>query len=350
MNRINSVQPTALWHGQTREEVERKIETRQEMRSLSAADEIEAALSDMQDVALQDTLEDMSLVLGNRLKGKSQRAPGSEDEKIDRDEMLALLAEQVAGDKLDSLIGGNTDVLDNLHNLYRQGDINLNDAALLMAAGAHALPVGSKRRKKLLSQLEELLAENEDWALSMFADIELGSVDSSVMQTMQRIVRKQHRPDEEENPEGVWQWFNTLKAWSDRRRRIRVLIHTFAFDLASGQSASVGARLVSTLRDLKKLLIFLGMEETAARLANVVGITQDEALSEILLLIEQRWMYPEWLANRLQQLNVNEHKQVLYLIRLNEVLKFLPDICFLDAQQRKQLTETLEEYIYQLSS
>ncbi|VEA78685.1 type III secretion system protein SsaL [Salmonella enterica subsp. arizonae] len=101
--------------------------------------------------------------------------------------------------------------------------------------------------------------------------------------------------------------------------------------------------------DLKKLLVFLGMEDTARRLANVIGLSEDEALSEILLLIEQRWMYSEWLANRIQQLRIKDNKRVLYLIRMNEVVKFLPDICFLDLQQRNQLSEAIEEYINQLS-
>ncbi|EDQ1112946.1 TyeA family type III secretion system gatekeeper subunit [Salmonella enterica subsp. diarizonae] len=101
--------------------------------------------------------------------------------------------------------------------------------------------------------------------------------------------------------------------------------------------------------DLKKLLVFLGMEDIARRLANVIGLSEDEALSEILLLIEQRWMYSEWLANRIQQLRIKDNKRVLYLIRMNEVVKFLPDICFLDLQQRNQLSEAIEEYINQLS-
>ncbi|ECI3776260.1 TyeA family type III secretion system gatekeeper subunit [Salmonella enterica subsp. diarizonae] len=60
-------------------------------------------------------------------------------------------------------------------------------------------------------------------------------------------------------------------------------------------------------------------------------------------------MYSEWLANRIQQLRIKDNKRVLYLIRMNEVVKFLPDICFLDLQQRNQLSEAIEEYINQLS-
>lgn len=351
MNNVKPVQTTSLWHGQTRDELERKIEARQESRSSSVGNEAAVAVSEMQDVAMQDTMEDMSLVLGNRLKGKSRQPFGGDDEKIHRDEMLSSLAEQVAGDKLDSMLAGlqRSGIQDDLLNLYRQGEMNFSDAALLLAAGASALPLGSKRRKQLSSQLDELLAEQEDWALLMFADLELGSVNQNALQAMQQIVRQHHKPDQEENPEGLWQWFNKIKDWTDRSRRIRVLLRTFAFELSSAQTNEVTARLVTTLLDLKKLLVFLGLEDTARRLANVALIPQDEALSEVLLLIEQRWMYTEWLGNRLQQLKIQESKQVLYLIRLNEIVKFLPDICFLDVQQRKQISETIEEYIYQLS-
>ncbi|ECC9427720.1 TyeA family type III secretion system gatekeeper subunit [Salmonella enterica subsp. diarizonae] len=147
----------------------------------------------------------------------------------------------------------------------------------------------------------------------------------------------------------MWQWFNEIKKWSDRASRIRILIHTFAYELSAGGDGTVSPRLITTLMDLKKLLVFLGMEDIARRLANVIGLSEDEALSEILLLIEQRWMYSEWLANRIQQLRIKDNKRVLYLIRMNEVVKFLPDICFLDLQQRNQLSEAIEEYINQLS-
>lgn len=350
MNKINYSQPVSLWHGQTREELERKVETRQQLQDTSSAGDIEAALSEMQDVALQDTIEDMSLMLGNRLKGKMQRAGAGDDERIERDEQLALLAEQVVGDKLDSVLknvkaGGSEDLL----ALFRQGQLNFSDAVLLLAAEAGGLAPGNKRRKRLSSQLDELLAGQEDWALMMFADLELGSVNSEAMQSMQRIVRQHKKQDQEDNPEGVWEWFNTIKEWSDRVRRIRVLIHTFAYELSAGQHAVVGPRLIATLLDLKKLLVFLGIQDTARGVANVIGCSEDDALSEILLLIEQRWMYPEWLANRINQLNIHENRRVLYLIRMNEIIKFLPEICFLDIQQRTQLSEAIEEYINQLS-
>ncbi|WP_253383413.1 TyeA family type III secretion system gatekeeper subunit [unidentified bacterial endosymbiont] len=351
MNKINHTQPVALWHGQTRDELARKVDTRRQMQELPSSD-VEAALSDMQDVALQDTMEDMSLVLGNRLRGKSQRTLGSgNDELIERDEQLALLAEQVAGDKLDAVLenlksGGNDDIF----TLFRQGELSFSDAALLLAAEMNGLAPGSKRRKRLSEQLDELLAGKEDWALEMFAELELGSVDSETMHSMQRIIRQHHRHDREGNsPEGIWQWFNTIKEWSDRSKRIRVLIHTFAFELSTGESGLVGPRLVAALFDLKKLLIFMGMEDIARGLAKIVGLSEDQALSEILLMIEQRWMYPEWLANRITYLNIKMNKRVLYLIKLCDVLKFLPEICFLDVQQRNQLVEATEEYIYQLS-
>ncbi|EMD8241226.1 TyeA family type III secretion system gatekeeper subunit [Salmonella enterica] len=352
MDKISYSQPVSLWHGQTREELERKVETSQQLQDALPANDIEAALSEMQDVALQDTMEDMSLMLGNRLKGKMQRTLGSgDDERIERDEQLALLAEQVVGDKLEAVLNNvSASGTEDLLTLFRQGALNFSEAALLLAAEAGSLAPGSKRRKQISSRLDELLAEHQDWVLAMFAELELGSINSDAMQSMQRIIRKHHQQDQEgSNPEGVWQWFNEIKKWSDRASRIRILIHTFAYELSAGGDGTVSPRLITTLMDLKKSLVFLGMEDTARRLANVIGLSEDEALSEILLLIEQRWMYSEWLANRIQQLRIKDNKRVLYLIRMNEVVKFLPDICFLDLQQRNQLSEAIEEYINQLS-
>ncbi|HFS5793853.1 TPA: TyeA family type III secretion system gatekeeper subunit [Citrobacter werkmanii] len=354
MSKINTLQPVPLLYGQTREELGRKIDTRRHQLQATSTNDIEAALSEMQDVALQDTLEDMSLMLGNRLKGRMSRSLGAAiDELTERDEQLALLAEQVAGDKLDDVLkniksGGTDDVF----ALFRQGELNFSDTVLLLAAEASRLAPGSKRRKQLSAQLDELLAGQEEWALMMFAELELGLVSAEAMQSLQRVIRQyrqQGQEEKENSPEGVWQWFNTIKKWSDRARRIRVLIHTFAYELSTGQQDRVSPRLIATLLDLKKLLVFLGIEDTARRIAKTIGLTEDEVLSEILLLIEQRWMYSEWLANRIHQLDIKKNKQVLYLIRMNEVIKFLPEVCFLDIQQRNQLSDAIEEYVNQLS-
>lgn len=351
MNKINSSHPVPLWHGQTKEALEKKIAIRQRSKDTAPLSDNESALSEVQDVALQDTMEEMSLLLGNRLKGKNQRTFGLGDERIERDDQLALLAEQVAGDKLNSVIQNVTaQGTVRISALFHEGELSFSDAVLLLASEAGQLAPGSKRRKHLSSELDELLAGQQDWVLTLFAGLELGSVNAEALHSMQRIIRQHHRQDpEDQNPEGVWQWFHTIKDWPDRSKRIRVLIHTFAYELSAEHQTEVSPRLLASLRDLKKLLAFLGMEDSALRLANVIGFATDDAFSEILLIIEQRWMYSEWLANRIQLLRITAKKRVLYLIRIHEIIKFLPDICFLDEQQRNQLSETIDEYIHQLS-
>lgn|GEM_PF-1186107 len=347
MNRINPAKTTTIWHGQTREELERKVEDRKSQTGVTEGSEAAFAVSNMEDIALQDTLEDMSIALGNRLRGRQLLLDSAEEEKLNRDESLASLAEQLAGEKLDNLLESLrlTQGENNLLKMFNSGELNFTDAALLLAAEISAQPYGSQKRKRLSSDLDKLLEQRQAWALEIFSELELGTTSSSAMQ---RIIRQYSNSDGDEKPEGIWEWFNMIKDWPDRSRRIKVLMRTFAFELAAYQHHSVNVRLVNTLRQLKKLLLFLGIQDSARRLANLVSLTADDVLGEILLLIEQRWMYPEWLENRFNIIQLNSNKHALYLIRLNEIIKFLPDLCFLDEHHKSQLIETLEQYVHGL--
>lgn len=334
---------SSRWRGETRESLERKTEGRLEQKQGSISSQVSNALNNMEEVALQDTLEDMSLMLGNRLKGRGE-APALESDPL-REDKLAQLAEQLGGERLDGMLQTleANGLQDQLPALYESGELSFSDTALLLASTLARQALGSKKHKKLLSQLEQLLEGNKDWSLTLFSELELGQVDHAAYEGLQQIIQRHHQQQHQESTEGMWEWFNNMRGWEDRQQRIKILLRTFSWELSSGVSEIPMEKLISSLLNLKKLLLFLGIEDYAKMLSRHISLPVEEILAEILLVIELRWGQPGWFSQRMEHLNIPEKKQVLWLLRLKDIIKFLPEICFLDEQQRKQLMETIEQ-------
>ncbi|MBF0035735.1 TyeA family type III secretion system gatekeeper subunit [Citrobacter freundii] len=337
------VRESPRWHGLSREELVRKVETRSEERGQHISALASSALEDMQTVALQDTQEDMGLMLGSRLKGRGK--PADADPTFQRDLNLAQLAEQVGGDRLTELVRelDASGEHEQLLTLYGEGAISFCDAALLLSACVARQGVGSKRRKALSGLLDQLLGLEQDWSLTLFAALDPGTLEPHALAGMRQIIRRHHQPQHQESTEGLWHWFNLMRDWPDRRQRVRILLRTFSWELSSGISEIPVERLIPTLMNLKKLLLFLGMEEYARMLARLTAIDEETMLAEIIKVIELRWGYPDWFIERLKHLQVPPERAVLFLLRLRDILRRLPDICFLDEPQRKQLLETIEQ-------
>lgn len=348
ISRVSASEPTR-WHGLTRDEVERKSENILQQQESSISAQASDALDDMESIALQDTLEDMSLVLGSRLKGKGKAL--DEEANLLRDENLAQLAEQLGGERLGGMLLEleTGDKYEQLLAMYEQGELSFSDAALLLSASVTRQTPGSRRRKALSSLLDQLLEQQQDWALTLFSELELGNLDTTAQEGMRQIVRRHHQQQHQESTEGMWQWFESLREWDNRRQRIRVLLRTFSWELSSGISDIPVERLIASLMNLKKLLLFLGINDYARQLATLISLDPDEMLAELLRVIELRWGHADWFAQRLEVIKVLPEKSVLYLIRLKDILKFLPEVCFLDEQQRKQLLETIEQVIDDMS-
>ncbi|HDR2354459.1 TPA: TyeA family type III secretion system gatekeeper subunit [Enterobacter roggenkampii] len=350
LNNLNPVSSpvSSRWHGETRESLERKVENRLEQKQSSISSLASDALDAMDETALQDTLEDMSLVLGSRLKGKGKAT--TQESVQQRDEKLALLAEQLGGDRLSEVLKDleANGQQEQLPAMYEDGELNFSDTLLLLAASVAQQKPGSKKHKQLSSQLEKLLEGEKDWSLTLFSELELGRVDHEAQQELRQIVQRYHQSQHQESAEGMWEWFNTMRDWEDRQQRIKILLRTFSWELSSGISDIPMEKLVSTLMNLKKLLLFLGIEDYAKMLSRLISLPANEMLAEILLVIELRWGHQNWFIQRMAHLNIPEEKQPLYMRRLKDILKFLPEICFLDEQQRKQLIEVIEQVAEQL--
>lgn len=308
-------------------------ESRQEMRGSQIEGRVLAALQGEQQSALQDTVEDLSLALGSRFKDLKNKADKTTTDP--RNDALEQLAEG-ADLSMHNIAPGDVDTL---MSLLSQDQIPLDQALLLMASWLGREGIDAKKRKTLSDKMTELMDANPQWALEMFASIELGAISQEAMGPLLQVMQRYQQQEEREDTQGMWEWFEQIQHWPQRKERIRVLLRTLALELAVCTDEAQKDRLIATLLDLKKLLLFLGIEDHSRRLAQAHGLNPELVMEEILKTVEQTWINVDWITQRLRALNIYDEEVIPYLGRFKDVLKFLPGLCFLDEEQRMEILE-----------
>lgn len=306
----------------------------------SMMEKTQAALSEVDGVALQETLEEMSLAMGSRLKDLKRRDEnrGIRTTQEAVIELVESLDDPQLIDELEqfSQLGeGSESPLEQL----QEAGISAGKQLLLVAALLAYKRPNEQRRRRLERALASLLSGDEAWGLQLFGHLELGELTDSALPALKRIYQRSQRDDQPQ--QGIAEWLAEIKAWPDRQQRIRVLLRALSFDLSITADHSQQNRLAATINDLKRLLLFLGMEAHCNALAHALHLSEEQVLNEILEIIEQIWIYPEWLAGRLPALGVPEEQQAHYLRRLTELLQLLPEPCYKDADQKEQTLKAL---------
>jgi type III secretion system TyeA family effector delivery regulator len=337
--RINAAQTQKL----LAEDQSHLLDTRQEIRGAISENIALAALQSGQLDALQDTMEDLSLLLGSRLKDIKNK-----NDKSVSDPRHALL-EQLAEDRDLSLLNIELGDLDTLMTLLDSEEVPFDQGLLLLASWGENEALDGQKRKKIKDRLTALMDANPEWALEMFATLELGDVSPQTLSPLLQVMKRHQDKQDKEEAENLWEWFEEISDWPERDKRVRVLIRTLAVELSFCTDESHQKRLVATIKDLKKLLLFLGIEERSAFVAKSVELPARRVMKELLHTIEQTWITDSWVAHRLVSLSLTEDKHILYLGRFTEILKYLPDLCFLDDAQRSQILEAFTAVYDRLS-
>jgi len=217
-------------------------------------------------------------------------------------------------------------------------------AMVLVISGlAMSCPPG-RRRTQLDRELEKLLADGTEWELRLLGWLELGTVDERFVQQMKALYQCAAAGHSE-----LSKFFDRMLKVSDRKKKIRILIQALGADLSGVDSDPVqGTHLASVIRDLRRLLHFLGFDEACnsiARQFDVSGLTEDFILRLVIRMIDQFSIYPEWIANQLSEVPLTPANKEQFMHELIRLFKLFPDACFRDLEQRGHLIDAVQNAI-----
>jgi type III secretion system TyeA family effector delivery regulator len=298
--------------------------------------------------SLMETMESMSLVMGARLRQNAGRSKSASDSSSQLQEMLLRWVPKVEGEKLASLVtqfsmlgAGQGDPIAQM----QQGGVPDGAMILLLASLLKDSRLEHKRRRRLEDALD-LLLKDESILVDVFSWLELNESDRRNLLPLRQLYQRT-RQDDDQNPQGMAAWFSEVKEWPDRRARLRILIRAMAIDLKR-DSDDQPVRIVNAIGELKRLLLFFSLEDHCSSVAWSVGVPAEHMLAEILLLLEQSWIYPDWIATRMAMMNLPHDLQFVWLRRMLELLRFIPTPCFQDEEQCDQLIEAFTQLQDQL--
>lgn len=272
--------------------------------------------------ALTETLGDIGMSLSGQLKD-FQRAE-LRDRQKQQDALLRMVQ------RMQEQAGGIPAQLTQYSGSF-PGQQLLVIAMLLLAE-----KTDRKKRKILSDKLAELMSQ-EGWEISLFGMLELGQVSKGTLAQINRLF--QQAMDEE--VASLAAWFQRIMDWSDRRRRVKVLLRMMVFELSACVAGSQQRRLAAVLVRLRRVLLFLGLEQECQRIESVCGMAPDTLLPLLVAMTNESWLFDEWLAPRLAQCTTSVRLYNRLLQHLDGLFLLMPDHCFNDEDQREQILGVL---------
>ncbi len=300
--------------------------------------------------ALAETQENMGFTLGSR---KQAAGRGASDSKLERPRTRSMLQQLVkhvmatSSAQLDELNkrASEMDEASDILEAMREGGLDAGEMALLLASLLARENLGSARRKRLENALSAV-TDDDEWTLQLFSRLEFGSVGKSrfleLKQLYQRATSRRTR---------LMQWFEEFRQLHDRKRKLKTLIRTLAFEL-SAEGPTTEIQLGAVITDLKRIMMFLGMEDHCHRVAHALGIDGldgDAIVTTLLEIIQQSWMHVDWLEQQISRQVPDVTLQYTYAHQMGELVKLMTDDCFEDDEQRKMISDAFSEYKERLS-
>lgn len=297
--------------------------------------------------AMQETQENIGFALAGRSSSTSGNASSGSERARPR-AMIQRLARQVAvvaPNQLEDLRQRipaieQVDEVDDLLNSMRQHHMDAGEMVLLLGAMLNDSDLSPARRQRLELPLERAMDE-EDWVLKLFGFLEFGAVGPGGLAELRRLYQRAASRES-----GLSYWFSQFRQLQDRQRKLKTLIRALSFELSAEFGIS-GIRLGAVITDLKRILQFLTVEDHCKRMAkalNVPDVDGDRITSELLEIMQQSWVYPDWLKERASQMLPEGFSQHGYARRMADLVKLLPDDCFEDIEQRETVLQAFSEY------
>ncbi|MGF1740033.1 TyeA family type III secretion system gatekeeper subunit [Vibrio profundum] len=317
----------------------------------SIQESVQAALVDIKQGAIEETMEEASLALGGKLKDLKLDKDKSRS-KLDRSkELLDKLIKQISGidpAQLTQLVAkypGASDSEDPL-SFLRQAGASSSEIALALSFILSQGGLSPKQRTRLEKALRNMLEQSGGLGIELFTYLDFGPAMPQVAAQLKKIYQQACDEGLE-----LAELFMKLKDLPDRRKKLKALIRGLAYELCSQGEVAQGNKLSSIIKDLRKLLLFFGLDEQCEKIANQMTklgghLTGIDVVEELIIMTDQAWVYADWIDSRVQQLGLTEfpHKNN-YLRNVRDVIKYMPDPCFSEEDQRQQIVESCSEVL-----
>lgn len=274
--------------------------------------------------ALSETLEEMGMALAGRVLGRKNL--GSAGRQARKQQALIKLQQA----------GGVARVLAMAPRDRQALEIARQIVILSSRLAQDAL---SQRRKQALSAKLAALMEQHGWETTLFAMMEGGEVDPASLRPITRLM--QQALDEPEV--SLTEWFKRIAGWTARRQQLRVLLRVMAFELSACLPGQQQQRLAAVLQRLRRLLLFLGLENECGRIEGLCQLPADTLLPLVIEIVGESWLFTEWLDERLATLKPPGALRNRLIHHLAALYTLLPDGCFMDDDQREQIIGVLRQ-------
>lgn len=278
-----------------------------------------------EDSALYETLEDISLALSGKLRERDKAAEAQQRKRQILLDMMSHL-EEGEGGALSSTFSEEAETM----SLGRQ----ILASSMLLAGKK----LSEKKRQELISLLDELM-ENMGWEVDLFGLIELGKIDKPAFSAIKKLFSQAM---DEENV-SLAEWFQRISQWPDRHKRVCVLLRALAFELTVCAQGEQQTRLAVVLTRLRRLLIFLGLEQECSKTEKLCDLAANSLLPLLIDITSQSWVFSDWLTEKIDELMPPGRLQKRLLQLLGNLFFLMPDACFQDADHRTQIIGVIGE-------
>lgn len=98
--------------------------------------------------------------------------------------------------------------------------------------------------------------------------------------------------------------------------------------LDEGQRTDDMTKVVATINNLKRLLLFLTFEDHCVSLAKAMALEPQSVMSATIELLEQSWIYPDALSLIIGRLALVDERRVIFLRRWKELMAVMSETCY----------------------
>ena len=293
---------------------------------------------------IREAMEDISLIMGSKYK----------DMKLSREKNKVVNQIEILKELIEKLNKVNPVQLESLLIQFKGAEKSDNPLLFLQQAGASSSQIAlicgyyisnknlsKKAREKFKKILMKLFDSENQINIELFGLLDFGSEYSNVSHELKSIYQ-----DAYSSELSLIELFEKFKKSKNRKKKIKVLIKAIAFDLSSEGEVLKDERLIITLKELKRLLLFFSVDMQCLQLSNILSkanikISTDSILDDLFYVLEQSWLTVDWIEERYQKymIHLNIEKKIIFIQNIRSLLKHIPDQLFKDDDQKKHILE-----------